>query len=314
MARFSTRSRGMAFTLVELLVVITIIAILIALLLPALAQARILALRTVCASNIRSLLQGCVEYSNENENQYPLNFQQNYPCGSLGTWSGSNSSIAWGLASLYTDGMLTDPAFVYCPDGAEPLAASANLNISGGSSPMPGYLPNALKYESATQGSSFLTSWPQKLESQSIATGNWWDVYSTYCYWVRRPNGVVSGSGWNPTNPYFGTPSSTRYNNWINPINQIDTSNFDYASPNDGLFTQSPTDPGDTILITDLVTGSNGSWADTLWSTGFNCNHMHSPDGPDGANIGYNDGSVSWKSLGDLKPGYRIFVPPDFYR
>ena len=28
----------------------------------------------------------------------------------------------------------------------------------------------------------------------------------------------------------------------------------------------------------------------------------------------YNDGSVSWKSLGDLKPGYRIFVPPDFYR
>ncbi len=312
MARFSTRRCGTAFTLVELLVVIAIIAILIALLLPALAQARILALRTVCAANIRSLSQGCTEYSVENGNQYPPNFQQNYPCGSLGTWSGSNSSIPWGVASLYTDGMLTDPAFIYCPDGAAPLEAAANVNVSGGGSPMPGYLPSALKYESAAQGASFLTNWPQKLASQSIATGNWWDVYSTYCYWFRRPNGVFAS--WNSSDPTFDTSSSTRYNNWINPIDGSDTSNFDYANPNDGLFTQSPTDPGDTILITDLVTSWNGSWADTVWATGFNSNHMHSPDGPDGANIGYNDGSVSWKSLGDLKPGYRIFVPPDFYR
>jgi len=312
----SSKSAASGFTLIELLVVISIIVILIALLLPALSEARIVALRTVCASNIRSLLQGCSEYSVDNTNQYPVNFQLNYPCGGLGTWPNpsisSSSSLAWGIASLYTNGMLTDPASIYCPDGAPPLAASANLNISGGNSSMPGYLPNALKYESATQGAAFLTNWPQKLQSQSLQAGNWWEVYSTYCYWYKRCNGVWSG--WNSAQPYFDRPSSNRYSSWTNPGNTVVSSQFDYANPTDGLFTQSPTDAGDTILITDLVTAWNGSWSDPLWSSGFNSNHMHSKDGPDGANVGYNDGSVSWKPRGDLRPGFRIFVPPDFYR
>ena len=56
------------FTLVELLVVISIIAILIALLLPALAQARATAQTVVCASNLRQLSVGVVEYSVANNN------------------------------------------------------------------------------------------------------------------------------------------------------------------------------------------------------------------------------------------------------
>ena len=56
------------FTLVELLVVISIIAILIALLLPALAQARATAQTVACASNLRQLSVGVVEYSVANNN------------------------------------------------------------------------------------------------------------------------------------------------------------------------------------------------------------------------------------------------------
>jgi prepilin-type N-terminal cleavage/methylation domain-containing protein len=60
-----------AFTLVELLVVIGIIAVLIAVLLPALGRARAQANRVVCLSNIRQLDTAILMYCNDNKGWFP---------------------------------------------------------------------------------------------------------------------------------------------------------------------------------------------------------------------------------------------------
>ena len=65
------RQRSRAFTLVELLVVIAIIALLIAILLPALNKAKETANRAKCASHLRALGQGITMYAGDNKGQYP---------------------------------------------------------------------------------------------------------------------------------------------------------------------------------------------------------------------------------------------------
>ena len=114
-SQFGRRDKRGAFTLVELLVVIGIIAVLIGILLPTLGRVREVAKRLVCLSNLRQVYMGVRFYADGNHDMVPLGYRatsKQYNSMAF-TTTGGGRWVEFGV--MYQAGDFADPKVLFCP-------------------------------------------------------------------------------------------------------------------------------------------------------------------------------------------------------
>jgi prepilin-type N-terminal cleavage/methylation domain-containing protein/prepilin-type processing-associated H-X9-DG protein len=268
------------FTLIELLVVIAIIAMLMAILMPALGRVRRLAQRLVCGTNIRGLGTATMIYANDNEEEYPV-------AGGRGDaeWVGAMESApteAWG--ALQEDIIETDRDKVTVAASLYLLVREADVSpkqfVCTSSDQKP--------YEGLAEGSD-----PEPYDDADLT--DLWDfgaspwLHVSYAYHFPYKAGPLNAARPASTNNSAGFAFIADKNPWY------DDANLNLGTPESDAFEMI------CALLNDGDTPDNDEWdgiSRYLIQVANSATHMR-----EGQNVLFNDGHVTFENRPDV--GYQ---------
>lgn len=258
------------FSLVELLVVITIIGILLSLLLPALSAAREDSRQTICLSNLHELGLATTEYTNENNNFYPdhrSNEAETLYATTKPSWAGTMAY--WPVDYRKEIGP-------YLAAGADATKWSPNYGVF--------YCPDMLD-------ASYLFTHPHPLLVYTTNPQAMWLGTTTGDGATdgRCNNSYQIAEGFRRT--YFNSLTFAQTNGTTLIANPGDNQSF-------SLRASQIQNPGNTVVIADTVAfGINFYGLGSFQLPGY------VPHGS-GANALFADGHAAWQPLNTLKPQY----------